>query len=288
MFDIYRCSECEHSFLYTSPVATFKDQIYTDYYPRASFDLEKFKPKTFPGGFASWLNGDACSACRWVPPDVRVLDIGCGFCETLAYYQARGCEVNGVEVDENVKSVAERYDFDVHIGPFDPDCYPSEYFDYVTMQQVIEHVENPLETLQGVAKILRPGGHAVLTTPNAQGWGTRVFGSKWINWHAPYHRHFFSRQSMGRATQNAGMVVESAQTITSSEWLRYQWIHLLAFPSEGEPSAFWSPQGSRGLTMRIGQRLTEMLHYSRINHLLTRFFDSINMGDSLLFLLKKP
>ena len=288
MSKIYHCEECDHSFLVTPPDVPASDQIYTDYYPRASFDLGGFKPKSFPGGFSSWLNGDACSASKWVPPDVRILDIGCGFCETLAYHQARGCDVYGVEVDENVKTVAEKYQFDVRIGPFDPDCYTPESFDYVTMQQVIEHVDDPLETLQDVAKILRPGGHAVLTTPNAHGWGTRAFGRKWINWHAPYHRHFFSNSSMKIAAQSAGLDIESVQTITSSEWLRYQWVHLLTFPEEGEPSAFWSPYGNRSLAVRLAQKLTELLHYSRINHLLTRLFDSQGKGDNFLFLLNKP
>jgi hypothetical protein len=32
----------------------------------------------------------------------------------------------------------------------------------------------------------------IIGTPNANGWGARVFGRYWINWHAPYHLHFFN------------------------------------------------------------------------------------------------
>ncbi len=38
-----------------------------------------------------------------MPRNVRVLDIGCGFGESLGYYEARGCEAYGVEADENTR-----------------------------------------------------------------------------------------------------------------------------------------------------------------------------------------
>jgi len=287
-FRIVRCEQCQHSFLPANSDKSVSEQIYTDYYPRASFDLKQFHAKAFPGGFSSWLNGDACVAAKWVPARVRVLDIGCGFGEALAYHQTKGCEAYGVELDENVRKAAEKFHFKVHIGPFDPNNYPPGMFEYVTLQQVIEHVADPVATLQGIEQVLRSGGYAVISTPNASGWGARVFGRRWINWHVPYHRHFFSLKSMALVAQAAGLQVETVRTVTSSEWLRFQWVHLLTLPAEGEPSAFWSPYGGRSLPLRIGQKLLDVLHYTRINHLITRLFDSLGAGDNYLFLLKKP
>jgi 2-polyprenyl-3-methyl-5-hydroxy-6-metoxy-1,4-benzoquinol methylase len=288
MFSITCCSQCGHSFVPANPGAPVSERLYTDYYPRESFDIEGFGPKSFPGGFSSWLNGDASAAGKWVPPGVRILDIGCGFGETLAYHLARGCDAYGVEMDKNVRKAAEKFHFKVHIGPFNPDCYSPDFFDYVTLQQVIEHVDNPAETLKGVAQVLRPGGYVVLSTPNANGWGAKVFGRRWINWHVPYHRHFFSPVSMQIAAQMAGLQIEESRTVTNSEWLRYQWAHLLTLPPEGEPSAFWSPHGRRSWVVKIGQKLLDGLHYARINHLLTRLFDGLGVGDNCLLLLKKP
>jgi SAM-dependent methyltransferase len=288
MFSISRCAACGHVFLPNPLNPPASDRLYTDYYPRASYDIRNFKPKTFARGFVSWLNGEASAASYWVPPEVRVLDVGCGFGETLAYHQSRGCDAYGVEMDQNVRKIADHFHFKVQFGTFDSARYSAGFFDYVTLHQVIEHVENPIDTLKRIAEVLRPGGYAVLTTPNANGWGARTFGRRWINWHVPYHRHFFSPDSMKFAAGAAGLTVDAVQTVTSSEWLRYQWIHLLTLPAEGEPSAFWSSVGRRGPSHLVGEKLFEVLHLTRINHMLTRLFDGLGMGDNQLFLLKKP
>lgn len=288
IFDICRCRICRHSYVVPSPAHEDDGRLYTAFYPRAAFDAADFRPKEFACGLASWLNGEACAAGKWVPPGVKVLDIGCGFGEILAYHQARGCDAYGVEVDENVREVVDRFRLRVRIGPFDPDCYARDFFDYVTLQQVIEHLVRPIDTLRGVASVLRSGGYVVISTPNANGWGARVFDRRWINWHVPYHRHFFSRASMELAARASGLVVASSRTITSSEWLRYQWHHLLTCPAEGEASAYWSPRGKRSRVVRMAQKLPEGLHRAKVNHLLTRVFDALGIGDNYLFLLKKP
>jgi SAM-dependent methyltransferase len=78
--------------------------------------LEDYKPHEDLSGFKAWLNGAYSSPFRWVPKNVRVLDIGCGFGESLGYYKAQGCETYGVEVDENIRRVAENFGYNVHDG----------------------------------------------------------------------------------------------------------------------------------------------------------------------------
>ena len=194
----------------------------------------------------------------------------------------------GVEADENIRRVADKYGFKVHVGLFEPNLYEANSFDYVTLDQVIEHMTNPLETLRGIAKVLKPQGMAILSTPNKAGWGARVFGRRWINWHAPYHIQFFSQMSMQLAAQQAGLVVERSTTITPSPWLHYQWIHLLTYPSEGTPSIFWVPGGTWGVMERVGRRALAIAHRCKVDHVITRVFDALSMGDNRLFFLRKP
>lgn len=287
-FELFACRDCGHKTLEFESTPDIIRELYTEYYPRSDFRLEDHKPYKEAHGFLSWVNGYKSSPFRWVPKNTKVLDIGCGFGETLGYFEARGCEAYGVEADENIRRVAEKFGYKVYVGLFTPDIYEPDFFDYVTMAQVIEHMTDPVETLKGVSRVLKPGGYAILSTPNSNGWGARVFGRKWINWHAPYHIQQFSLNSMEIAAKAAGLIIEKHKTITSSEWLYYQWLHLVTCPNIGDPSVFWSPKGRRTFVQRAMIAFITLIHKFKVNHLLTRIFDAMNIGDNFVFVLKKP
>ena len=287
-FWLMHCTECDHRFLQGADFSDTQIQaLYSDYYPRRSMRPEDYSADVERSGFAAWLDGAKASAFRWVPREVKVLDIGCGFGQALGYHANRGCEVWGVESDENIRRIADLHGFKVRVGVFKPEEFPQEYFDVVTMDQVIEHMKDPIGTLAGVRKVLKPDGIAILSTPNAAGWGARVFGRRWINWHAPYHLHFFTRRSMKFAVNRAGLVAEPLGTVTSSEWLNYQWIHLATRPGPGQPSMFWTNAGDYNPSGRTALRIASLLHRTKVDHLLTRLFDALGIGDSQLFALRR-
>lgn len=287
-FPIRQCTNCGHLFLLANFTPEELNALYSNYYPRSNFDIETYRPYTETHGFLAWLNGDKSATYRWIPKNVRILDIGCGFGESLAYHQARGCDVYGVEVDSNIQRVMDKFGYQVHVGLFDSNLYEENFFDYVTMSQVIEHVTDPMQTLSGIARILKPDGLAILSTPNACGWGAKVFSRRWINWHAPYHLQFFSQQSMNLAAKQAGLIVEKTITITPSAWLYYQWIHLCNYPLKGKPSVFWTPGEKKSSMQKILLKLLSKVHRCKINHVITRFFDVFGLGDNQLYFLRKP
>lgn len=288
LFALRRCPGCAHAFLEAGFTEEEMGSLYTDYYPRAGFKIEDYNPHVERHGFLSWLDGARASAFRWVPPNVRVLDIGCGFGETIGYHQARGCDAHGVEMDRNIERVAKHYGFKIKLGSFRAADYEPSSFDYVTMDQVLEHVANPVELLQGVAQVLKPGGIAIVSVPNAQGLGASLFRGRWLNWHAPYHMHFFSVRSMRIAVENSGLILERFCTQTPSAWLDYQWRHLLTFPSAGVASKFWTRSENYPPAQAFFGKLLTLVHLVKVNHLITRLLDIAGMGDNRLFILRKP
>jgi len=287
LFDLEYCTDCDHRFLRADFSNTAITRLYSDFYPRSSLSLDDHRPRTEARGFAAWLAGERSAAYQWVPPRVRILDIGCGFGETLGYHKARGCDVQGVEADENIRRVAERFGYDVRVGLFDASLYKPESFDWVTMDQVLEHVQHPIDVLSGIATILKPGGHLVIAVPNPLGWGARVFGRRWINWHTPYHLQFFSKRSMQEAARAAGLTVERTKTTTPSAWLRFQWFHLLTVPPPSTPSQFWNHVAKFEGRQRLALRLINLGDRVRASEWITRFFDGLGLGDSRLYFLRK-
>lgn len=288
-FALNSCQKCGHISLDCGFTSAELTALYTNYYPRKNLDVNSYRPHLEKFGFPSWFNGLRSSAFRWVPKNVTVLDIGCGFGQSLGYHVVRGCDVYGVEADENINRVVNKFGFKVHVGLFDDKLYSANFFDYITMDQVIEHVTEPMQSLKGMARILKSGGYIILSTPNATGWGAKFFGKRWINWHAPYHLQFFSKDSMSLVAEQAGLELLKVKTITNSEWLYFQWMHLITYPKHNEPSSFWLPSKlQKSFLQRLGIGLLIITHKIKINHVLTRVFDSLNIGDNFVFILKKP
>lgn len=286
-YALQRCSKCGHCVLLAKMNSEELGHLYTDFYPRSSFDVATWSPPHEEGGWRSWWGGLKASAFRWIPPGVKVLDIGCGFGESLGYHQARGCEAHGVEADRNILRVANRYDLNVKVGLFQASDYSPNAFDFVTLDQVIEHASDPEQLLRDIHSVLKPGGTVIISTPNPKGWGARLFGRRWIHWHAPYHLSYFTPQSMRNLATRTGFDVEKMTFVTSSAWIDYQWGHLIAFPEAGKPSPFWNSRIRRTLGQKIGLRLGRWLNYTGFNNIVARLADGLRIGDNVVYVLRK-
>jgi len=289
-FPLYQCRKCKHIFLHGDFTPEFLTDLYTNYYPWSSLDVDAYAPFPERRGFLAWLDGERALCHTWVPKNARVLDIGCGFCETLGYHKNRGCEVYGVEADETAQRIADEYGFNLHIGLFDPNNYDENFFDYVTLNYVVEHLNEPIDVMRGVAKVLKPGGRLVFNIPNPYCLARYFFGKRWDDWHTPYHLHFFSRTSIEIALAKAGLEVESSKTITWSILLLYQWVHLFIRERQGVPSPLSKTVGEffdEEQRKRWDVRLYQVLKFIRIHAWVTRIVDSLGVGDHWVYVCVK-
>lgn len=84
-------------------------------------------------------------------------------------------------------------------------------YDIITAIEVIEHIADPLASLQTMARLLRPGGILLLTTGNA-----RPFRGRLPNWRyviPEIHISFFEPETLRYALQKAGFQTSSAQRL---------------------------------------------------------------------------
>jgi SAM-dependent methyltransferase len=101
----------------------------------------------------------------------RVLDYGCGDGALLARL-ARAVgptgEAHGFDPTPGALELAARMLRGRGLAATlygDSRSLPAAYFDRVGCSEVIEHVDEPSDLLRDIARVLRPGGIAVLTTP---------------------------------------------------------------------------------------------------------------------------
>lgn len=135
----------------------------------------------------------------------RLLDYGGGLGRTaLAAHQA-GFEA--IVLEDSHKAVAEGVlhhpDITWIRGKEMPEDIPDASMDVITLFHVLEHLLDPLKVLQGIHRVLRPGGLVVIEVPN---WGShlrRIQGLKW-QYALDHHVNHFDQRSLTFTLRSAG------------------------------------------------------------------------------------
>jgi cyclopropane fatty-acyl-phospholipid synthase-like methyltransferase len=98
-----------------------------------------------------------------------VLDIGCGGGLFLSLLKCEGADVIGIELsDSRAQYAATKHGLEIHKQPIESDFWQkgyANYFDAVTLWDVIEHVNYPFQTLQSAANVLKRDGLLLIDTP---------------------------------------------------------------------------------------------------------------------------
>jgi methionine biosynthesis protein MetW len=109
-----------------------------------------------------------------VEPNSKVLDLGCGEGELLAWLaqnkgvDARGVEISGAKVQRAIARGVSVFQSDIDAGLAD---YPDHAFDYVILSQTLQEVRRPLQVLR---EMLRVGRRGIVAFPNFGHWRVRV------------------------------------------------------------------------------------------------------------------
>lgn len=108
-----------------------------------------------------------------LPSGGRVLDLGCGSAPVLSELRKRGVSCTGLEYSEDMlKHAGERLrsmgldDGDLHRGDCQHTRFDAASFDVVVCLGVISYVENYGEVLDEINRLLKPGGHALISFRN--------------------------------------------------------------------------------------------------------------------------
>lgn len=109
------------------------------------------------------------------------LDIGIGDGLLLSRAKARGYQPFGYDINESGFAVARQlYHLDACFESGDlANAFQGQKFNVIHMNEVIEHLVDPLETLRWCADRLDPGGLLVVQTGNVTSLVAWLSGSKW-------------------------------------------------------------------------------------------------------------
>lgn len=172
---------------------------------------------------------------EWIQPadDKVILDCACGRGFYLNMFRyVSGCKLVGLELDAEIIQKAQRNvghlpDLTLTRGNIYALPFPDNSFDGVILSEILEHVDDDVAGLREVLRVLKPGGVAAITVPNANypflwdpiNWTLeRVFSTHiqhgplagiWAN-HVRLYRH----EQLRASVEQAGLIVEQERAFT--------------------------------------------------------------------------
>jgi ubiquinone/menaquinone biosynthesis C-methylase UbiE len=143
------------------------------------------------------------------PPNGRpLLDVGCYVGVFVEIAARHGWEAWGVDPSHWAVEQAQVRGLRVVQGTLDKADLPEATFDVLTMWDVIEHVTDPLGTLQRSYCLLKPGGLVVVHTIDIDSLFARLMGARWP-WLMEMHIYYFSRHTLRAMLEKCGFQVLS-------------------------------------------------------------------------------
>jgi SAM-dependent methyltransferase len=229
-WNVSECNGCGHQFM--NPQPTWEEL--EPYYGQA------YDPYDPMHGSLANDEGEIAEAKRTgllrhirIPDGLRLLDVGCGGGRFLRIAKKLGAIEQGVEPSAYAADVAKKQGLNVFHGTIeDFAAHTENTFDIITANHVVEHVPDPVKTLETMKKLLAPGGFIWISVPNAAYPISRALKGYWHSSDLPYHLMQFSPDSIAKAGNLAGLKVrrqttESMPSAVESSlglYFRYRWM----------------------------------------------------------------
>ena len=206
LFRFEECKNCRFTFV-ANPCTDYAD-IYNEAYYRGQgpdplidyvFELEHPEQSVRIHEWRGILQ--VVQELTKVSSETKWLDFGCGNGGLVRHVKKEiGCPIIGFEegwAADQARSAGIPVLRESELAKHDGTC------DVVTAIEVIEHVEEPVEVLKRIRKLLKPGGVLFLTTGNARPQRGRV-----VDWDyaiPEIHISFFEPETLTKAMQISGL-----------------------------------------------------------------------------------
>jgi len=109
-------------------------------------------------------------ALSFLKPGEKVLEVGIGFGAFLRQVTEKGIDIAGVELNADAAERVRQKGYRVFEADLESlaDLHGDAVYDAICSFQVLEHVSEPRSFLEGMIRLLKPGGRLILSVPNAE------------------------------------------------------------------------------------------------------------------------
>lgn len=256
-FGLARCERC--NVVHFEPMPTTEELV--EHYSSSFYDYDNHKEEGRGMAFAERLKS--------IKPEGEFLDIGCsaGF---FLHGIKNNCawNVHGTEFGDDIVAFSrEQLGLDIRQGEIYDVGYEADFFDFIHVEDVLEHVSDPIGFLKECARILKPGGTFHLSVPNGVADAHNVISYSKQHEKPAFvsagHIFYFAPDTMEYMFKEAGLKVRSTGTYDFKKGLRClgllprkkEWAASLdpANAAKDAPEAISPPTGQPGQYVRANR-----------------------------------
>lgn len=212
-FQVQRCNRCGIVFTTPKPddLGPFYPARYRRYSPLALKILE----------FLYGIRAKKWSKLFGTPG--MAFEMGCGDGIMLNTLRKQGWKVVGNERTAAAAAFAcHNLKIPIFVGEIDS-LTDRPFADLIILFQVLEHLEDPVRTLEQLRPRIKPDGRLVIGVPNFDGWQSKFASAKWFHLDVPRHLFHFSLPSLEFCLNKSGFEIMHVGYV-SLEHDPYGWV----------------------------------------------------------------
>lgn len=152
----------------------------------------------------------------------KALDIGCATGYFLEAASQREFDPYGIELSEYSSAIAKKKFGDKKIfnGKLEDCDFQKDFFQSITMFDLLEHVRSPQQTLAKAADLLAKDGAILITTPDNASLSNKLMGKKWTHYKLE-HFFYFNDRSLHYLAEKCGLRVTASWSSKKALNLKY-------------------------------------------------------------------
>lgn len=120
-----------------------------------------------------------------------ILDYGCGTGDFLAYCKSHGWNTEGIEPNDQARSIATEQNKNVVLPSIDD--LGDQQYSIITLWHVLEHIHDPNALLGKLRKKLDKKGRIIIAVPNVESYDAQVYQQYWAAYDVPRHLFHFKQ-----------------------------------------------------------------------------------------------
>lgn len=200
---LQKCKNCGFVFIYKIPTKEELDTYYATYAYSGDDYISEITIKRY---------NELLDSFEPFRQTNKLLDIGCGRGYFLEVAKKRGWQVYGTEYSQKAIEICINKGFSMNQGKLNENNYSLEEFDIITSFEVIEHINNPLEEISIIKKLLRKEGLFYCTTPNFNSLSRYYLKAEYNIICYPEHLSYYTKNTLKYLLNNNGFTLKKIET----------------------------------------------------------------------------